>query len=279
VPFIKRTYRDYRTDYLQMRYPTGTFLSCNGANVYCDFSSENYCWYDGHSEYLDYELNVFCSLFQRRTPDTILDVGSHWGFYPAFFENSKYSDSIGRVIAVEADPFNQNALSKTLAKINRLSVKQINAAISDKDGFAELYSGGGACRHTYSSPNGASVGKIEAITLDSLVETNFEDGEVLTHVKLDIDGYESAFFAGGEHTLKRFKPIIMMEFWAKGLMASGISLESYWEMLQENYHIQEACFPNYRLKPLGFDDLSYLVRKTMSGITNLVLIPKDSFDA
>jgi len=272
--FLKQVYRTTRTSYLKMRHPNGGFMRCNGAEVFCDFSSENYAWYDGDSDFLNYELDVFTSLFREKTPDIVLDVGAHWGFYPAFLSNSIYAKIISKLILIEADPSNNDILSKTLAKINQFPVVQVNAAISDKDGYINLYSGHDACTQTYYSPNTFPCGQVQAISLDSMVERFLKNEGVITHVKLDIDGYEPAFFAGGTQILKRFKPIIMMEFWAKGLKVSGFNLEEYWNMLQENYYVREACFPNSCLIPLNHEDLTYLVNKTIDGITNLVLVPK-----
>jgi FkbM family methyltransferase len=271
---LKRAYRFFRTGYLRKRYPEGAFMTCNGAELFCDFSDENYPWYDGDSEYLEYELEVFSSLFDERPPCVILDIGAHWGFYSAILNRSPFAKKISKVISLEADPVNCDILSKTLAAVDNIPVRQVNAAISDKDGHINLYSGGGTCKQTYRSSNSVLTGVIPAISLDSLVETYLAPGEVLTHVKLDIDGYEPAFFAGGERTLKKFRPIIMMEFWAKGLIESGYDLETYWDMLQRNYFVKEACFSSRRLNPLDPKELSYLIAKTMEGITNIVLVPK-----
>jgi len=272
--FLKQLYRILRSRYLKVCHQKGAFMICNGAEIFCDFNNESYSWYDGDSESLNYELEVFTSLFTIRTPNVILDVGAHWGFYSAFLNNTSFSNKIAKIISIEADPFNCSILSKTLKKINHIHVEQINAAISDKDGFIHLYLGDGKCKQTYSSGNTIPVGQIKAISLDSLVENFLDNEEVLTHVKMDIDGYEPAFFAGGETALKKFSPIIMMEFWAKGLKVSGFDLEAYWNMLQNNYYVKEACFSNRRLISLDHKDLPYLVEKTMEGITNLVLIPK-----
>jgi FkbM family methyltransferase len=272
--FLKGCYRRFRTNWLRMVYPKGAFMSCNGAQVFCDFSSENYSWYDGDSDYMKYELEVFTSLFKERAPDIVLDVGAHWGFYPAFLSNSVYAEIISKLILIEADPANHHILSKTLSSIKSLPVVQINAAISEKDGSVDLYSGGDTCIQTYCSSNAISIGHVQAVCLDSVAKNYLKTGEAITHVKIDIDGYEPAFFAGGLRTLKKYNPIIMMEFWAKGLMVSGYDLAEYWNMLQENYYVKEACFPDLPLVPLKHEDLAYLVNKTMDGITNLVLVPK-----
>lgn len=272
--FLKQTYRSLRTGYLKMRHPKGGFMMCNGARVFCDFSDNNYCWYDGDSAYLNFEQGIFMSLFDHRAPDVILDVGAHWGFYPAFLDSSLYAKKIKKIISIEADPVNCKLLSETLGNIRSICVEQIDGAISDRDGFVDLYSGVGECRQTYRSSAAIASGKVRAISLDTLVDSFLTSGEQLTHVKLDIDGYEPAFFAGGRRALKKFNPIIFMEFWAKGIKAAGWDMEAYWSMLHNNYCVKEACFSSRSLVPLSHKDLSYLIDKTMDGITNLVLIPK-----
>lgn len=272
---LKRGFRDLRTSFLKMRYPDGAYLECNGCEVYCDFSSDNYAWYDGNSEYMQFELDVFMALFERRKPNVVLDVGAHWGFYPAYLEKHASSRGIRKVIAIEADPVNQPALSKTLSRIRHIPVVQINSAVSDKNGYVDLFKGGGSCGQTYRSATSVLVGKIGATTLDTLMAAHLEAGDEVTHIKLDIDGYEPAFFEGGVSTLANHSPSILMEFWAKGLISSGYKIESFWAMLHGNYEISEACHVTHSLKALERVDLPYLIEKTMSGITNLVLIPRN----
>ena len=271
---LKQVYRTTRNSYLRRRYPAGAFMICNGAQVFCDFSSPNYSWYEGDSEYLDFELKMFVSLFALRMPNVILDVGAHWGFYSAWLKNSSFSGEISKIVSIEADPSNYGILSRTLGKVDNITVVQVNTAISDKDGYIDLYSGNGTCKQTYYSPGADSVCQVQAISLDNLMRKLLKNEDVVTHVKLDIDGYEPAFFLGGNDTLKRFRPIIMTEFWAKGLKESGFDLKNYWDMLQANYYVSEACFPNLQLKKMRHKDLPYLIGKTMNGITNLVLVPK-----
>jgi len=272
--FLKQLYDELRRKYLKKKYPNGTFLLCNGAHVFCDFSSKNYSWYDGNSRYLEYELEVFTSLFNIRSPDVIVDVGSHWGFYSAFLDKSVFHDKISKLISIEADPINSGIQEKTLSKLENLNVEQIKAAVSDENGYISLYEDGGTCLHTYPSPGSVLNGRVQAISFDTLIEQLLMNGEALTHIKMDIDGYEPALFAGGKYALKRYKPIIMMEFWAKGLKKCEWNLNEYWNMLQNNYFVQEANFSTRSLNLLKQRDLSYLIKKTNNGITNLVLIPK-----
>lgn len=50
--YAQRLYRRNRTSRLRSQYREGAFLNCNGAQVFCDFQSDNYRWYDGDSAYL-----------------------------------------------------------------------------------------------------------------------------------------------------------------------------------------------------------------------------------
>ena len=161
-----------------------------------------------------------------------------------------------------------------MSKINHIRLEQLNCAISDKDGFVKIYANAAPLKQTYHSPGAIPVGRVRSLSLDSLIRDSLKEGESLTHVKMDIDGYEPAFFAGGKDTLKKFNPLIMMEFWPKGLKVSGWDLDDYWNMLQDDYSVKEASFPSRLLHPLSRKDLTYLIEKTKNGITNLVLIPR-----
>jgi FkbM family methyltransferase len=271
-------YRQSRQHYLKRLHPEGGFMSCNGAPVFCDFSDDNFVWYDGRSDYLAHELEVFTSLFDRRRPEVILDVGAHWGFYPAVLSRLPVGQTIKRVISVEADPENSKMLARTLERIERLPVIQVSSAISDADGTLNLYAGGGSCPQTYQSPSATLSGTVRAVTLDTLVREHVAPDEHVTHIKLDIDGYEPAFFAGGMQTLLSHRPEILMEFWAAGLKASGIDLAAYWRNLLAMYVIRESLFSTRSLIELREADLPALVARTTNAVTNLVLIPKERPD-
>lgn len=273
--FLIPLYRRTRAGYLRRRYPNGTFLTCHGAQVFCDFTNKNFSWYDGDSEYLKNELETFGSLLQMREPSVVLDIGAHWGLYPAYIANHPTASKINKVICVEPDANNARILSRTISNIKNMTVIQVDAAISNENGHVNLFTGGGSCGQTYKSSGSKQGERVRSTTLDSLIEAHLSENEVLTHIKLDIDGYEPAFFAGGLDSLNKYKPIIMMEFWAKGLKASGIDLVAYWEMLHRNYDVSEVSFPMRELLPMTKKDYSYLVDKTMTGVTNLVLVPKD----
>jgi FkbM family methyltransferase len=271
---LARVRRAARTRLLRARHPAGGFLVCNGARVFCDFENETYAWYDGDSEYLAYELAVFTSLLRLEAPDVVLDVGAHWGFYPAFLDASPLAADISRLLVVEADPRCQPLLGRTLASLHRLQVERIDAAISEVDGEIELH-WDGALTQTYRSDRTvASHGRVPALTLDTLVRRHLRTNERLTHVKLDIDGAEPAFFAGGTETLRTMDPIVMMEFWARGLLASHVDVAAFWSMLQARYFVSEASFSGRAVVPLRVGDLPALVEKTRETITNLVLLPR-----
>jgi len=268
--------RRLRTAYLRWKHPNGGFLSCNGVRVCCDFRDPNYVWYDGYSEYLEYELSVFNDLLARRAPDVVLDVGAHFGIFPASLTKSLNASRIKRVICVEPDSRPFAMLVRTVAATsgNGLVVQAINAAISDRDGTVGLYSGGGMCRQTYSSSGAVSIGSVKAVSLDSLVKKYLDDGEVITHVKLDIDGYEPAFFAGGEATIAAHRPLVMMEFWPEGLARSGKDIAAYWQQLQGRFFVKEASFSKKSLVDVPVEGLPALIESVAGGITNLVLFPK-----
>lgn len=273
---IRGVERRIRTYYFLKRFPNGRLATCNNAKIFVTYSDENYAWYDGDSDYLKHEFSAFSGLFGVRKPKTIIDIGSHWGFYPAILD--QYCRNTGmlidNLICIEPDSRNINQLRRTVEEIHSFPVTLVEKAVSGVDGKAELYREGQSCAHLHYTENSASLGWVDALTLESILTQIKMNDKEITHIKLDIDGYEPAFFEGAINVLKNHRPLLLIEFWAKGILAAGFSIEKYWEFLNGMYDVREVKYPASDLVELSFDDLSYIQNKTMVGITNLLLIPK-----
>ena len=273
---FKNIYIQTRTVFLRFKYPKGKLIRCNGGEIFVDFHDANYLWYYGNSEFLRLEHIAFKSLLAKRSPRIIIDIGAHWGIFPSQLnaDNSPLCSAIERVICIEADPTNILNLTKTVDTITKFKVEVAPFAISDSESTISLYKGGGTCLQTYERPASKYVCDVKAAPLQVILARYSIMDEKVTHIKLDIDGYEPAFFYGASEFLKRHKPLLLIEFWANGLIAAGFNLEKYWEYLNRNYYITETVYPGATYLNLTEEDLPYLVDKTLKGITNLLLIPR-----
>jgi hypothetical protein len=102
----------------------------------------------------------------------------------------------GKVFAIEPDPKTFPILLKN-AGLNNFSIIAENKSFSDED-------------------------KENEISLDSYVEG--KGIEKLDFIKLDTDGFEYQIIKGGFNTLKKFKPIMVVEFNKKSLENGGLEL-------------------------------------------------------
>src|SRR5919198_1164815 len=142
-----------------------------------------------------------------RAGDVALDVGARWGTYTALL--AKHVGPAGLVHAFEPNRQHARAL-RTIGQASR-NVQVHSFALSDEAGAAELHipvlsgrrSDG---RASLARPAGThwTVG-IERRRLDDL---RFER---IDFIKCDVEGHELRVLRGGEATLRRLRPLLLVE--------------------------------------------------------------------
>lgn len=140
-----------------------------------------------------------------------LDVGANIGLFA--LRAAILVGPSGRVIAVEPAEVSADRLERNLALNAMTHVTVVRAALSDREGEAEL-------RHVelgndpqawsiIPEAGGAGAEKVRTTTLDALAEA--QGLTRLDLVKLDVEGAEPMIVAGGRATLTRFRPTIIFE--------------------------------------------------------------------
>lgn len=114
--------------------------------------------------------------------DTVMDIGARIGLHT--LRMKKLVGEKGRVIAIEPD---ENIFPTLLenARLNNYSIVAENKAFSDKNMGKEM-------------------------TLDAYFDK--EGINRLDFIKLDTDGWEYKILRGGLATIKKFKPVMVIEF-------------------------------------------------------------------
>ena len=130
---------------------------------------------------------------------TVMDVGARIGLHTLRLK--KLVGNQGKVFAIEPDEKTFLLLLKN-AKLNDYSIVADNKALSDRNEGKE-------------------------ITLDAYTETMNING--LDFIKIDTDGCEYQIIKGGLDALKKFKPIMVIEFNRKSL--ENDSLEPMFDLL------------------------------------------------
>lgn len=281
---IKALIRAVEKFVLRNLFPSGKFVRLNQtAMVFVDFSQDSYRWYKGNSEFLRQEHAAFTKLMQGLKPNTVLDIGAHWGVFPALLDTTKpLYPSLRSVLCVEPDPKNIPILRRTIDRIKSFDVDLIQAAISDKSGPIDAHYDGGSCLETYNIPtSSASKFTVNGYTLcDCLNAANVKYSTV-SHIKLDIDGYEPALIMGNHDFLAKMDFVMMSEFWPRGLLTNGSQfLQKYWDHLVTHYSVYLCVYPSGDIIRLSADQLEWLVDYTGNRVVNLLLIPNwSSFDS
>lgn len=175
------------------------------------------------------EMRVFKSFIKEGM--IVVDIGANIGYYS--LAAAKLVGNKGLVYAVEPEINNYNLLLKNIEVNNYKNIIPVNKAVSDKDGYCELYidnyNYGG---HSFAKDNilygETHSKKVETITLDTLLKDKKVD-----ILKIDVQGAEGLIIKGGKNVLNNENIIVFMELWAKGSSNLGISSLELVDLLRE----------------------------------------------
>lgn len=198
-------------------------------------------------------------------PDTVmLDIGANMGYYSIRVAQKA---TAGSVYAFEPDPGNFALLQKNLALNNLTNVKAFNAALSDKPGTMRLY------KHPfnvgdyrlYNDGDFTEFVDVPTLRLDDTISDKID------LVKIDVQGFEYFVLKGGYDLLKRNHPLVISEFWPRGLYNSGASPADYLRMMQElGYEVREIDEKKKAVVPRTYEELLELSARPINRYTNLM---------
>ncbi|HMS98872.1 MAG TPA: FkbM family methyltransferase [Saprospiraceae bacterium] len=137
-------------------------------------------------QYFDYrELEAICGVVSNEW--TILDIGSHIGFYSLYLSNKV---SLGKIFAFEADPTNFRKLQNNLKLNPEISnVGIVNVGVSDKSETLSLglNTSGNKSGNSFLSNSNNRIEVICKPLLDLLFELSIQKVNL---IKIDIEGFE-----------------------------------------------------------------------------------------
>jgi FkbM family methyltransferase len=158
----------------------------------CDkqtFDVITYDWTQHHHKILSY--------FNKETANVVIQAGGCCGLYPLL-----YGHTFKKVITFEPDPLNFYCLSNN-CKGNQYI--KMNCALSDKNEVKLLTIHGIDNVGMHSFADGPNKMPVLTMTIDSL---NINE---VSLIQLDIEGHELETLKGAINTIKKFKPILMVE--------------------------------------------------------------------
>jgi FkbM family methyltransferase len=169
-----------------------------------------YTFLHDNTLYEDSSITSFYSLVDKTKKNVIIDIGAQSGLYTLYAKHLPLSV----FYSFEPYPLTYKLLNDNIL-INEIhNVNTFNLAISNRKGRAIL----NTCKHH----NGVhTLGEnvlrfqdiepieVETNTLDNL----FYDKDIpVDFIKIDTEGHELFILQGGEKTIKKYKPIIQLEY-------------------------------------------------------------------
>ena len=139
-----------------------------------------------------------------------LDCGCNYGFY-SFYTASLSKNNF--VISFEASLKTIGDFDKNLQLNNFQNIILKNLAISDIDNNKVLLNEGlndWESSLTHNNFEKKNITMINTTTIDSALKKYSIDNQFL-FIKLDIEGHEFQAIKGGENTIRKYKPIIIIE--------------------------------------------------------------------
>lgn len=154
-------------------------------------------------------IKQFFSCIDNNNNYNIVDIGAQTGLYSLF---AKY---LPNSTFYSFEPFTDtyNCLNDNL-KLNDIhNVKTFNFGISDKSGTNILNtSKGHNGLHTMGNPLRFNDIKPITINTTTLDDFFFSKNIPVHFIKIDTEGWEYNILKGGENTIKKYKPIIQLEW-------------------------------------------------------------------
>jgi FkbM family methyltransferase len=173
----------------------------------------------------------------------VIDAGANAGLYAYWF-----AKRAGIVYAFEPIP----RLAAYLRRASPKRVRIVECALSDKEGFANLYIPSNSGEASLRKPHqGAPFVGVPTKTLDSFELRN------VGLVKIDVEGHESAVLQGARDTIRTSRPIVFVEVEHR----HGSNVSSVRDLLEETCTGWTGSFlQNGRFRPLiDFDTDSHQI--------------------
>jgi FkbM family methyltransferase len=156
---------------------------------------------------------------------TVMDVGANWGLYSLLI--SRAVGPSGKVYAFEPVPEIFARLKEHIALNNATNVIPVPIALSDEKGTAKMSVKEGESS-LFRRVSDEFV-EVQVERLDDFVER--EKIERVDAIKIDVEGAELKVIRGADKTIRRDKPILMVEIQAATLQAAGTTPEELFETI------------------------------------------------
>lgn len=156
--------------------------------------------------YKKYETHILKEIMNHvHDGDTVIDIGANIGHHSLFM--SRLVGENGKVVAFEPITYIREQFEKSIRLNNMKNIVVESVAIGEKESTEKIhFNEGSVASSSIVNSYGSNKGEdIHVVTLDSFSLTP-------SFIKLDIEGYELFALKGGEQTISRNRPVILMEY-------------------------------------------------------------------
>lgn len=156
---------------------------------------------------------------QVRADSVVWDVGANIGLYSVLLAQRA---AAGEVVAFEPVPSTAVRLASNLVLNGVTNVTVVEKALGAKAGVGQMhvFPDAPGC-NTLSNEvgvEGSSLMPVEVVTADALIRSGARSPAI---IKIDVEGFEPAFFEGARALIEGTRPVLLMEVNASSLATAG----------------------------------------------------------
>lgn len=156
-------------------------------------------------KYYEKEISLYLKSIIKQNMQ-IIDVGAHYGIHVLFIW--KLMKGTGNIYAFEPWEENYNLLSKNIESNNAKNIIAVPKAVSSSVKKVRLVEGSGTGEHHIGEVGNESLNSTETVILDNFfVMYNIIPNLIL----IDVEGHETEVLIGGSKSIKKSKPILIIE--------------------------------------------------------------------
>jgi FkbM family methyltransferase len=170
--------------------------------------------------------------------DIVFDIGSHHGLMTVIAAIA--SGSTGKVVAFEPNPFVRTYTQKHIALNSLPNVIIEDIALSSRKGETSFFIQSGMVTwnstivEKFASQADTQI-TVPTTTLDNYV---LDTRSIPRVIKIDTEGSEFMILEGAKETLRKYQPVLIMEFHPVAAQAAGTTISKYVEFLEgEGYNL------------------------------------------
>jgi FkbM family methyltransferase len=249
------------------RNHTQTTIPLNGLKL---FVPNDIAWAFSSGDYYEQNVIYFLDEIVKSYPNPVfVDIGANCGYF-----SIRYSGQCKHIYSFEPVKNTFSLLKRNIKKNSIRNITPFKMGLSDKPGQLSINiynSSGNNSIFERIVPEEHSLKKtgVELIKLDTL-DNLVERGEVLPPniIKIDVEGAELLVMKGGEETILKYRPAILMEYSENTSNDAGYSKEELLDVLPlTNYNIYGI--------PEDEKDLTLIQQKDfpMHKLSNIIFIP------